>query len=166
MYKLPDALRKVFRDPFGPVYATEELRAHVEPKSLLIAIGDMVAKTALDLGLAPKIIIVDFKTQRGPVEPPIRTQLTSYGKTMLRVKNPAATITKQLVSAVQQALRLEGTVRIEVDGEEDLAGLPVFAYAPNGATILYGLPKRGIVLVRMDESMRRMSHELLDQMRA
>lgn len=166
MYRLPESLRARFRDPFGPVYPTEEIKQRIQPGERVVAIGDMVAQTAIDLGLQPKVIIVDFKTQRGPIDPKSLQTLRGYGQSVLRVKNPAATVTGELFSAVGEALRLSGPVRIEVDGEEDLAGLPVFAQAPDGYVVLYGLPNRGIVLVRMDEMMRRMSREFLDQMRA
>lgn len=165
MYRLPDALRPVFQKPFGPVRTTEQVRGDLRPGDIIVAIGDLVAKTALDLGLEPKLIIVDYQTQRGPVPADVREALSKYGHTVLRVVNPAATVTNELFVAVAQGLRLRGPVRIEVDGEEDLAGLPVFDQAPEGAVVLYGMPNQGIVVVRVDAEMKRKTRQLLQEMK-
>lgn len=165
VYRLADELRPLFQRPFGPVLQTAELPNHLAPEDVLVCVGDHVSQTALDLGYEPKLIIVDYKTQRGAVDPELRQTLSRYGKTVLRVANPPATVSKELYAAVVQAFRLSGSVRIEVEGEEDLAGLPVFAEAPLGTVVLYGMPHRGIVLVRLDEAFRRQAQVLLRRMR-
>ena len=165
MYRLGDSLRGHFQKPFGPIVQTDDLRRHVLAADLLVCVGDHVSKTAIAVGLEPKLIIVDFKTKRGDVDPTLRAELSRYGKTVLRVVNEPATVSKDLYVAVVQALRLSGSVRIEVEGEEDLAGLPVFAEAPLGAVVLYGMPDQGIVVVRVDETMRESAKSLLARMK-
>lgn len=164
MYRLPEEMRPEFQKPFGPVLKTEDLVKNIKRGDTLVCIGDLVSRTAIWLGLEPKIIVVDFKTERKELEPELREELSHYGKVVLRVENPAATVTKQLYGAVVQAFRLAGTVRIEVEGEEDLAGLPVFAEAPLGTVVIYGMPGQGFVLVRVDEAMKRKARDLLERM--
>lgn len=165
VFRLPDELRGRFRDPFGPVFTTDQLRAKLSRKDSVVAIGDVVSQTVLDLGFEPKVIIVDYKTQRGKLEPELKQRLSAFGQTVIRVQNPPATVSRELYVAVDQALRMAGTVRIEVEGEEDLAGLPVFALAKEGTVVLYGMPGRGVVYVKLDDTMRRISEDLLDRMR-
>lgn len=166
MYRLPDALRTIFQEPFGPVYSTEELKMQISRADPLVCIGDQVSLTALELGLKPQLVIVDFKTQRNqPLEEKEVAVLRKYGRSVVRVANPPATVTAELYAAVVQGLRLSGGTRIEVEGEEDLAGLPVFAEAPDGTTVLYGMPKRGVCLVRVDAAIRQTSRHLLHQMK-
>lgn len=165
MYRLGEALRGHFQKPFGPILQTDDVRKHVKDTDLLICIGDHVSETAIDVGLEPKIIIVDFRTQRGDIDPELKATLSRYGKTVLRVVNEPATVSNDLYVAVVQGLRLMGSVRIEVEGEEDLAGLPVFAEAPLGAVVLYGMPGQGVVFVRVDERMRNASRDLLERMK-
>lgn len=165
MFRLPDDLRPLFQQPFGPVLQTAQLTKSVSAPDLLVCVGDFVAKTALELGLQPKLLIVDFQTERHPIGDVHKALLASYGRTVLRVANPAATVTDALYGAVVQGLRLTGTVRIEVEGEEDLAGLPVFAEAPDGTVVLYGLPGRGVVVARLDPALRAKARALLDRMR-
>jgi GTP-dependent dephospho-CoA kinase len=166
VYRLPESMRGEFQRPFGPVVQTSELKKALRPDDVLVCIGDHVSGTAIGLGLKPKLIVVDYKTERHEIADVLRAVVSGYGKTVLRVPNPPATVTNELYAAVAQGLRLSGSVRIEVEGEEDLAGLPVFAEAPEGTVVLYGMPKKGVVVVRVDEAMRRRARGLLERMRA
>lgn len=165
MWRLPDDMRGVFQKPFGPVLSTAQVAERLTDLDTIVCVGDFVSRAMIDEGFRPKVIIVDYKTERREVEEDLRKVLGAYGKSVLRVANPAATVTKELYLAVVQALRLTGPVRIEVEGEEDLAGLPVFAEAPEGTVVLYGMPKQGMVLVRVDEAMRSRARTLLARMR-
>lgn len=166
MHRLPDALRPTFQKPFGPVLQTTQLRARLQPDDDLVCVGDYVAKTALELGLRPKLIVVDFKTERKEVGALLKAIVGAYGKTVLRVASAPATISDELYVAVLQGLRLGGPVRIEVEGEEDLAGLVVLAEAQDGTVLWYGMPGEGVVLVRVDERARRTAKDLLAKMKA
>lgn len=164
MYRLPDEMRSVFKEPFGPVLSTKELLASLGPGDTVVAVGDVVARTVLEAGVTPKMIIVDYRTQRGGHDPALKQALGSWGQTVVQVTNPAATLTDELVSAIRQGLQAEGTTRIEVDGEEDLAGLPVFAHASDGTIVLYGMPNRGVVRVVVDAEKRALAHRLFERM--
>lgn len=165
MYRLGEDLRPVFQRPFGPIIQTSDLRERIRKGDVIVCVGDFVSRTLIEIGYQPKLVIVDFKTERHDVDARLRQILEGYGKTVLRVANPAATVTNDLYVAVVQGLRLAGSVRIEVDGEEDLAGLPVFAEAPEGTIVLYGMPGKGMVFVRVDAAMRKQAITLLGKMR-
>jgi hypothetical protein len=164
MYRLPDDLRSAFKEPFGPVLATKELLESLSAEDTVVAVGDVVARTILEAGVRPKMIIVDYRTQRGGHDPALKKALGSWGDTVVQVTNPAATLTDELVAAVRQGLAADGTTRIEVDGEEDLAGLPVFAHALDGTIVLYGMPNRGVVRVVVDAEKRALAHRLFERM--
>lgn len=66
-----------------------------------------------------------------------------------KVSNPPGLITDELWDAIEESYGSQKKVRIEVDGEEDLAALPAIYLAPSGTNVLYGLPSRGIVLVKV-----------------
>ena len=80
------------------------------------------------------------------------------------VKNPAATITKDLIDLIRESLHGTTHVKIVVEGEEDLATLPAILYAPLGSVVVYGQPNEGSVLVdvtperklHIEEFMKRM----------
>lgn len=165
MYRLAEELRPVFQKPFGPVYSTEELLRHLRREDRVVAVGDIVARTLLDAARPPWIMVVDYRTKRGQVDPELRRALGAWGQRVFRVPNSPATISDELFHAVSQALKSKQTVRIEIDGEEDLAGLPFLALARGGTIILYGVPNRGVCAVRVDASIRSTAQNLLARMR-
>jgi uncharacterized protein (UPF0218 family) len=55
-------------------------------------------------------------------------------------------------------------VRVEVEGEEDLAAILAILMAPEGAKVLYGMPGQGMVVVTVDPESRGKARALLDLM--
>ena len=80
------------------------------------------------------------------------------------VENPAATLSADLLAALSDAVDRPGSVLVRVDGEEDLAALPAVLVAPDGATVVYGQPGEGMVLVTVDEARRDRCRDLLAAM--
>jgi uncharacterized protein (UPF0218 family) len=78
----------------------------------------------------------------------------------IQVKNPAGTITDELISALEHAVRNPPSTII-VDGEEDLAVIPLVLTAHDGAIILYGQPRKGVVLRTIDSEARKTAQRLL-----
>ena len=89
-----------------------------------------------------------------------------FGKKSVRIKNPPAHISYNLWNTVKNAFsNLEkNSLRIEVDGEEDLAALPAILFAPRDVTIIYGLPNKGVVVVKSTIKNKRKVREVLDKM--
>lgn len=166
MYRLPERLRPVFQEPFGPVLSTAQLLQELRREERVVAVGDIVAKTLIEAKRDPWIIVVDYKTQRGANDPDLRWTLGSWGTKLLKVHNEPGTVSDELFHALTQALKSRATVRIEVEGEEDLAGLPVLALAKDGIVMLYGVPGKGVCVVRVSAGIRQRAQELLAQMRA
>ena len=46
-------------------------------------------------------------------------------------------------------------IQIIIEGEEDLTALPLFMYSPNEWTIFYGQPNEGLVMVEMNNDIRK-----------
>jgi len=69
-----------------------------------------------------------------------------------------------MVLGVQQAFKRVGTTKMQVDGEEDLAAPVCAALAPLGACLVYGMPKKGIVFVKIDEEVREQARSLINSM--
>jgi uncharacterized protein (UPF0218 family) len=158
-YVLPEGLRRELARPFGPVVAGNELPGLLEGKAVVLAVGDVVSLTLKTLGIAPRLFVCDFLTQRGEPDPTYEAELGSWGRKAFRVANPAATITREAWDAIRLGLAAgagagEGPVRVVVDGEEDLLGIPCFLEAPDGATVLYGMPGKGVVVVTADAAFK------------
>ena len=83
------------------------------------------------------------------------------GATVLRVANPAATLTDALDEAVRDGLAHPPAL-IVVEGEEDLAVIPLALAAPDGAALVYGQPGQGVVVATIDAERRALARALLD----
>ena len=177
MYKLPTSLRQTLATPFGPVHQTREAVDAARSSRLVIAVGDVVTQTLLDHGIVPKLMVVDGVTQRGTkVEAALRG--LPAGVRQVRVKNPPAEITRELVSALEAALDGPGSTVITVQGEEDLAALPAMILAQDGALVCYGQPpanatepgaqavsaRGGVVVVVVTPLVRERAKDILNQM--
>jgi hypothetical protein len=146
---IPRELRAVFKKPFGELYRGEGLQAAEKVrKSLgderLIIVGDITLRNMRAVGVKPDLAILDLKSERHRREEP---QLEGR---VVKVRNPAGTISAELWESIHEAVEKPGTI-ILVDGEEDLAVLPCILEADWDTVILYGQPGEGIVLVRVDE---------------
>lgn len=159
MYVLPEALRTELKEPFGPV-VTGELTDHLG-KGPIATVGDVVTATLLEEGTLPNLMVVDGKTKRTEEHPAPDLPDQVHRITLT---NPAARITEDLWHAIAMALAAHEHTLIEVDGEEDLATLPVIVHAPTGATVLYGQPDEGAVVVTVDQATRRRALKLLAEM--
>jgi uncharacterized protein (UPF0218 family) len=90
---------------------------------------------------------------------------SSFAETVA-VENPSGTLTDELVTALQSALEREPstTTLLVVEGEEDLAALPAVLAVADGASVVYGQPDEGMVLVTADEPTRERVRSLLERM--
>lgn len=155
MLRLPEAHRDLFKKPFGTLYASvDELLPRLEGRAVY-AVGDVVTHNLLAAGVVPDIAIIDGYTMRTPCNrfPLLRAR-------RLTVKNPPGTITGELTDAIDEAVRGQPAV-IFVDGEEDLAVIPLVLAAPDGAAVLYGQPAEGVVLRLVDTAAKQEAASML-----
>jgi hypothetical protein len=129
----------------------------------VISVGDVVTAHLGRVGFSPAVSVVDDRTERAAVEAAVIEDRPA-AEQVLEVENPAATVTRELVEALERGLAADGPTLIEVDGEEDLAVLPATLLAPDGATVVYGQPGEGMVAISVEPAARERSRELLTHM--
>ncbi|UCH89297.1 MAG: GTP-dependent dephospho-CoA kinase family protein [Thermoplasmata archaeon] len=154
LYKLPDRLKNELREPLGDVIDEDELTSRLPHDATIIAVGDMVAYTLHKRDYKPHLTIIDYHTQRDEIVE-FASDLKEIGEVVVEIENPAGEITRELWQAIKDALESEKPVRIEVEGEEDLATIPCVMLAENGAYLVYGLWNRGLVLVEINTATRK-----------
>ena len=163
MYRLPTSLRSHLREPLGKIITDAELKKELDIAVKCIVVGDESAITLNKYNYNIKLAIVDFQTQRQKDEE-LKTEVKKIGKKVLKVINPAGTITDELWSAIEHGLSDLSSVRIEVTGEEDLAFIPCMLLAPEGAVVVYGYPNRGIVVAWVNSRNRELAQKALESM--
>ena len=166
MRVLPENLRKILNEPIGQLLNEKRLIELLRNEKNIVSIGDQVTYTLLNHEIAPIFCIVDYKTRRGPCPAEVKELIKSFGNKTFTVKNPAGCISDELWNVIKFAfenLKI-GKIRIEVEGEEDLASLAAIYLAPPDVTIIYGLPNKGVLVVKPTEDIKKKVKEILDKM--
>lgn len=172
-HQISENLRKQLKKPIslllpsGKEKIKEKIRESEHP--IIITVGDEVTKACNQLSLGIDIAVIDFVVQRKPTY----TNLHQIGfhkkdiKNVIKVKNNPGSISKSLVRAIYQSL-IEFYIHhhrsiIRVIGEEDLAALPAILFAPLGSIVLYGQPNEGVVVVYVDEKVKKRLTNLMSR---
>ena len=162
MLTLPDDLRGAFKEPMGPVHTDAErlLSAAGDP---VVAVGDVVTYHLRVAGRDPDVAVIDGKTEREAVGAEIAAVLDG-GNRRIEVDNEPATLSRAMLSALGEALADPDPVVIHVTGEEDLATVPAIVAAPEDASVVYGQPGEGMVLVEVTAEARAEARDLLGRL--
>ncbi len=151
---LPARHRQLFKEPFGTLFYSFEDVLKLLPGKPVFSVGDVVTANLLKAGRPPEVAIVDGHTMRQPYP---GVTIPEYHQML--VKNPAGGLTEDLIDATQVAATRPGTI-IQVEGEEDLAVVPLAMHAPLGTIILYGQPGEGVVMLSITPAMKKRAEEL------
>jgi uncharacterized protein (UPF0218 family) len=155
MLILPEEHRRLFKEPFGILYRSmDEIVPLIKGKDVY-TVGDVVSHNLQKKGIIPTVAVVDGYTMRSPCN-----RMPAIHGECIQVKNPAGTITDELISALARAVRNPPSTII-VDGEEDLAVIPLVLTAHDGAIVLYGQPNKGVVLRTVDSEARKTAQQFL-----
>ena len=160
---LKDELREELKKPLEKVISEDALAEELKAAKKIVSIGDVCSITLFDKGLIPDIAIVDFKSSRIEREE-LKDKIKKIGERVVRVKNPAGTITGELWNAIVESYKSKKKVRIEVLGEEDLAALACIALAPKDTVVIYGIPNTGIAVVHVDDKAKSIVEDVLRKM--
>ncbi len=163
--KLPRALRDELKIPLGVLVPDDQadaaaISAYIVGASHVITVGDRTTEKLIGFGIVPSLQIVDNQEKRLSRDPPALPS----GTVEVACVNPPAEITEESISRIREALLSKAPVRLTVRGEEDLLVIPACIHAPKSSVVLYGQPGEGIVVVRVDEAVRRKTQTLLDSM--
>lgn len=164
VYKLPEGLRSRLAEPLGVVYDAEEVESEefkrlAKDASLVITVGDRVTDTLESVGRTPDIHVVDGVERRGRRELP----KVPFAR-LVKVKNPAGTLTLAAIEGMKKAFSGRKPVRVLVDGEEDLMAMLAVAMAPVSAVVFYGQPGVGVVAVKSDALSKSRNRAILAEM--
>ncbi len=130
-----------------------------------MTVGDATTARLLLFRIVPDLSVIDGKERRAKTS---RSKLIaliedrdSKNLSFLHCSNKPGTVSRSAIATIREALKMPFPVRILVTGEEDLLALPLFVIVPNGSVVLYGQPLEGMVIVRINEKIRRKALELL-----
>ncbi|MDD1708573.1 MAG: GTP-dependent dephospho-CoA kinase family protein [Methanoregulaceae archaeon] len=155
MLLLPESRRHLFRQPFGRLYPDMESLLPLLQGKVVYTVGDVVTYHLIQKGMIPAIAIIDGYTMRSPCN-----RSPAVFRRRLHARNPPGTLTQELRKALDIAVAEPGMLII-VDGEEDLAVIPLILSAPEGAVVLYGQPGEGVVVCEVTDAAKEKAKALL-----
>ena len=163
--KLPENLREDLKIPLGDLINdidvnNKNIQAKINPKSIIITVGDKTTENIINLGIRPQIQIIDGLEKRNQCDIPLDDKII----TILTCKNPPGEITQESIQTIQKAFSSDPPIRIIVDGEEDLLVIPVCIAAPENSVVMYGQPNEGLVIVHVTPEIRAKVQKILDVM--
>ena len=164
---LTPTLREKLKAPLGLLIqgsfdeTMQKLKELIEKKrpSTIISVGDVVSNNMTRHGISLKLLIVDNKLMRDPIQP-----IAVDANQTLHLKNPPGTLTEEAWTVIKEALRRKRRTRVLVDGEEDLLTLVAVLCAPENSLVVYGQPHEGIVVVKVTEKTRETMRHIIDAM--
>ena len=163
-YRLPEELRTKLAAPMGTVYSAEEAKGGdferlVRSAPMTVTVGDRVTDTLGSIGRTPDVQVVDGVERRTARAVPT----VPYAR-LIRVKNPAGTITEEAITGMKRAFFGRKPARVQVKGEEDLMAMLAIAMAPVSAVVFYGQPGTGVVAVKANAIAKSRNRAILAQM--
>ncbi|MGQ9538159.1 MAG: GTP-dependent dephospho-CoA kinase family protein [Candidatus Bathycorpusculaceae bacterium] len=166
-YTLTSKLRRKLKKPLGELIhgsfneTMDKLKALVEMEKppCVVSVGDVVSKNLTESHIHPHLLILDNKVMRSNIKPiPLQADEEKH------VKNPPGTITFEALNAIQEAFKTNRKVKVIVEGEEDLLALAAVLHAPLNSIIVYGQPRKGIVMVKATQQKKAEVAEILKAM--
>lgn len=166
---LPTELRRQLKQQFGKIVTTKEeflseVSSSLLSNRLLIAVGDIVTKTLISFNIRPQIAVIDYNVERKKKFSSYREHGFMEKESIITVANPSGTLTSGLLQTIKNIFydieKQENTI-VKVDGEEDLATLPLLLAAPLGSILVYGQPGKGMAVVEITERIKEKGYRIV-----
>jgi hypothetical protein len=156
-YILPEEIKSKLRKIWGEAIFGKKKEVKRKFKEFLkkgkikkiITVGDYCS-----LNLPSDVKIFDGKIRRRKIKLPPKF----VGK-VLKSKNPAGMIKKEVWRKTKKAIKENKNLFVE--GEEDLLVIPAVLLAPKNSLVVYGFPKKGICVIKIDRKMKKKIKKLL-----
>jgi pantetheine-phosphate adenylyltransferase len=163
--KLAENLRKNFQKPFGELLKNIDYSLRIK-NHLVITVGDIATKNFNVRSLGQNISVVDFKVAREKKFANMRELGFAGNENIHKVDNPAGHITSGLFRKLAEIIKpsMQERVVLQVNGEEDLAVLPLVLLAPLNTVIYYGQPGKGLVEVTVSEETKNRAYSLISKL--
>lgn len=167
---IPPDILKELKKPLGKLILDSDITEKKIRKEIdglnrkIITIGDRSTERFISFDIFPNLAIIDGVERRQDKSSTLHDKLNDLkakGMTRISCINPAGSITHEAVTKIKFALSVEKNFVLQVVGEEDLLTLPVCYFAPRNSVVCYGQPLKGLVIIKVNDSIRRKAKELM-----
>jgi len=167
---IPPNVLKELKKPLGKLVLDRDITERKLRKEIvvnnekLITVGDRTTERVISFNIFPNLAIIDGIERRQVKNSTVPSRVIdrkSVDATKISCINPPGSITKEAVDKIKFALSVEKNFVLQVVGEEDLLTLPVCYFAPSNTIVCYGQPLEGLVIIKVDHSIKRKAKELM-----
>ena len=163
MYILKPEMAQELKQTNSEIYVKSPKFLH--DSKFIATIGDICTIRIIKEIRIPDLIIVDYKTKRNISLNPEQTNiLENINCRTIEISNEAGTISEELYCEIEKSIFEGKKTKIIVNGEEDLATLPVIKHCQMGAKVIYGMPDKGMVVVDVNQQTKERANKLLERM--
>ncbi len=168
-FRMPEVLDDELKQPMGVLHKVPEDNTAIAMDSSLnsiaddvpiVAVGDVTVLAMQESGRIPWISVIDGQTQRKEWEK--SSQIRTNEFRIINVQNPAGMLTSSMMQGCFEATSNPESVIINVDGEEDLAPIPLILMLPIDCVLMYGQPNEGLVVRTIDINAKHRARRFLD----
>ena len=144
---IDDKTKEFLRKPFGKVFRSIEELSFSKP---FITVGDFSLSLFLKNSIKPDIAVIDFKTQRSPIEKEEQELFLKTYKNKIYIENKPSNISihSQILPFLLKNLNKD--VLVVVRGEEDLVAIPLLIHLIKDFDLIYGIRGIGGVKVSLE----------------
>jgi GTP-dependent dephospho-CoA kinase len=167
---IPPDILKELKKPLGKLILDSDITQKKIRKEILgnnhkiISVGDRSTERLVSFEIFPDLAIIDGVERRQEKNLSLADKLIAVkAKDITRISciNPAGSITQEAITKIKFALSGNKNIILQVIGEEDLLTLPACYFAPSKSLVCYGQPQEGLVIINVNDSMRRKAKELI-----
>ena len=163
MYILKPEMAQELKQTNSEIYVKSPKFLH--DSKFIATIGDICTIRIIEEIRIPDLIIVDYKTKRNiSLNPEQKNILENINCRTIEISNEAGTISEELYCEIEKSISEGKKTKIIVNGEEDLATLPVIKHCKIGAKVIYGMPDKGMVVVDVNQQTKERANKLLERM--
>lgn len=155
-FVLSDDARRLVALNNGELCDPEVFKTKYSEKRI-ISVGDVTTEILERNGVKPFLEVVDLKTKRAS------DGYFKHRSGSEIIKNGPGTISHDLFFLVERMLKGNGG-RIEIEGEEDLAVIPIIFYSDQNTVVAYGIPDVGMACIDINESVKKLVDQVLSRM--
>jgi pantetheine-phosphate adenylyltransferase len=164
--KLTKSLRKEFKEPFGELFKNVE-DSFKSKNNLVITVGDVTAKNFNTKFPVQNISIIDYKVAREKKFSKLSELGFAGNENIFNVDNPAGYITSGLFKKLAEIIKsdMRRKIVLLVNGEEDLAVLPMVLLSPLETVIYYGQPEQGVMKIVVSGASKNRTYSLISKLK-
>ncbi|MDQ6722784.1 MAG: GTP-dependent dephospho-CoA kinase family protein [Thermoproteota archaeon] len=155
----------LLREPFGVLIKEyevnkEKIYPFIRKSNKIITVGDTTTEKFVEFGYVPDLSIIDNKEKRIMKCKIIEFEVDK----IITCENRPGEINMQVIDLIKKLTTMKfNKIQIIIEGEEDLVALPLFMYSPDKWTIFYGQPNEGLVVVEINNTIRKRAKSIFNK---